>query len=481
MGRNRKIMGRCGLSRGIPILFLVIVAVLFLESECAAATWRIQRLGGRDYVPLSQVAQFYGMRLMPRGERGMVLISEGRIMEFTGGSREARIDRVKHWLSFPPLYFAGTMYISRMDLSKTIDPLMRPQRIPQLQPFRTVVLDPGHGGHDRGAVNRSGSEKNYNLDIARRVRVYLKAAGLRVLITRKGDNFIPLEGRPAAATRLQREDPGTIFVSIHCNDSGQRFSPATGLEVYSLTPRGAPNSNDNFLERRNFSNELGHTKDHASHTLATAIQHSMLGHVTMMDRGVKRARFAVLRRATTPAVLVECGFLSNPRDARLLNSVEWREQLAKAIAGGIIEFAKLSSTKKTPRLLANYLAERRQEGVVGDHGLLAGISANFYTGLGALVGWRSLLAAPLNEEMPPFRLEFNPPGWVQLEAIAAREEDARAEDHGSGTSMQQSEWPDPLPPFPGLTGWRGVVPLRNVEKGFELFPSDRGPVIGETW
>lgn len=461
---------------------MAALALLVLENDCAAASWRIQRLGGRDYLPLSQVAQFYDMRVTPRGERGVALVSkEGRSMEFVGGSREARIDRVKHWLSFPPLYFAGAMYVSRMDLSKTIDPLMRPQRISQLRPFRTVVLDPGHGGHDRGAVNRYAPEKHYNLDISRRVRGYLKKAGLRVLITRKGDYFIPLEARPAAAERLRREDAGTVFVSIHCNDSGRSFSPATGFEVYSLTPRGAPNSNDSFLERRNFSKEPGHANDHSSHALATAILHSMLGRVSMMDRGVKRARFAVLRRATTPAALVECGFMSNPRDARLLHSAEWRERLAEAIAGGILEFAALSSTHRPPRLLADYRAERSRGAADTDDGVLAGISAAFYTGLSGASGWRAMLSAPLNEKLPPFRLEFNPPGWVKLEKGAAADEDARVAADAPGTSVQQSEWPEPPPPFPGLRGWRDLVPTSAADRGFELFPTGVGPEANEAW
>lgn len=463
------------------MLMAAVCAALVLGNDCAAAGWRIQRLGGRDYLPLSQVAQFYGMRVTPRGDRRVALVSEGgRTMEFTGGSREARIDRVKHWLSFPPLYFAGTMYISRMDLSKTIDPLMRPQRIPQLRPFRTVVLDPGHGGHDQGAVNRYAPEKHYNLDIARRVRGYLQKAGLRVLITRKGDYFVPLEARPAAATRLQREDKGTVFVSIHCNASGQRFSPATGFEIYSLTPRGAPNSNDAFLERRNFSGEPGHANDHPSHALATAIQHSMLGRVPMVDRGVKRARFAVLRRATTPAVLVECGFMSNPRDARLLHSAEWREQLAAAIAGGILEYAALASEKRPPRLLADYQLERRRNLAGVDDEVLAGIGAAMYTGFAGAGGWRGMLPAPLDGEMPPFRLEFNPPGWVKLESGAASDEDARVAAEMPGASMQQSEWPEPPPPFPGLGGWRSVAPARAADR-FELFPSGTGPEAGDAW
>ncbi len=465
--------------RAACVLLAIAFAAVCAVEDCAAAAWRIQRLGGRDYLPLSQVAQFYGMRVVPRGDRGVSLVSGDRSMEFSSGSREARIDKVKHWLSFPLLYFAGEFYVSRMDLSKTLDPLMRPQRIPKLEPFRTVVLDPGHGGHDRGAVNSYAPEKHYNLDIARRVRAYLQDAGFRVVITRSGDGFIPLEARPAVATRFQREDKGTVFVSIHCNAAGQRGSLATGFEVFTMTPRGAPNSHDAFLTRRSFSGEPGHMADHASHALATAIQHAMLGRVPLLDRGVKRARFAVLRRATTPAVLVECGFMSNPRDARLLHSAEWRERLAESIAQGILEYAALAKTKKPPKLLAAYRAEQQEMPHAADYEPLAGIGAAVPAGVAGAHGWRGLLSAPLGMEPPSFRLEFEPSGWVQLEAWASAEDDARAAATNEQDSlMQQGEWPEPPPPFPGLGNWRSLLPPRGLDRGFELFPPSGGPEAG---
>ena len=110
-----------------------------------AASWKIKRLAGSDYLPVSQIASFYQMRLTVRGDRGLMLSSGKRRMEFAKNSREARIDGVKHWLSFPVLYFRGQYHVSRMDLAKTIDPLMRPEKIPGLKPVHTVVLDPGHG------------------------------------------------------------------------------------------------------------------------------------------------------------------------------------------------------------------------------------------------------------------------------------------------------------------------------------------------
>ncbi len=458
-----------------------VLSAVLAPAPCAAAAWQIRRLGGRDYLPVAQVARFYGMRVVPRGERGVMLVSEGRTMEFTAGTREARIDKVKHWLSFPPLYYAGDLHISRMDLSKTIDPLMRPARIPNLAPVRTVVLDPGHGGHDRGAVNRFAPEKHYNLDICRRIRGHLQKAGLRVAITRSGDNFIPLEQRPAVATRFDAQDKGTIFVSIHCNDSGYGGAWATGFEVFTLTPRGAPNSHDMFMERRNFSAEPGHRADHASQALATSIYHAMLGRLAMFDRGVKRARFAVLRRATTPATLVECGFMSNPRDARLLHSAEWREELAKSIAAGIFEYAGLARSGKAPKLFAQYRAEASEEAGVSGYQPLAGIGAAVLPEVAGLADWRTLLPVPLGSELPPFRLEFEPAGWAQLEAQAAAGEDARATARDEQAAlMKQGEWPEPGQVIPGLRTWRSFLPPRGLDRGFELFPpTPDGPQAGE--
>ncbi|MGA1130052.1 MAG: N-acetylmuramoyl-L-alanine amidase family protein, partial [Chthoniobacterales bacterium] len=255
-------------------LFLVLSLVLVPAGRVMAAGWDVRTLGGRDYVPINQVARFYQMREVARGDKGVSLVSDTRRMDFNRGSREARIDGVKHWLSFPVMSFGGRLYVSRMDLSKTIDPAMRPQKIPGLQPVRAVLLDPGHGGHDRGAVNRRGTEKSYNLSIALEVQRRLREAGLRAELTRNNDRFIPLEARPAMARRLGE---GTIFVSIHCNASSQRVSAATGYEIYTLTPRGAPNSNDSFLTRRSFSGETGHRFDHANQALAAAIYHAMLG------------------------------------------------------------------------------------------------------------------------------------------------------------------------------------------------------------
>lgn len=457
----------------------LLAAVLFCAQApgARAAEWKIQHIGGRDYLPLSQVAVFYRLRVSQFGERGVSLSGGGRRLDFAAGTREAKIDGAKHWLSYPVVLFAGQYYLSRMDLSKTVDPVMRPQKIPGLAPARTIVLDPGHGGFDRGAVNANAPEKHYNLDICRRIRPYLQAAGFRVVITRSGDNFIPLEGRPAVATRLAKDDPGTLFVSIHCNDSGQRGSAATGFEIYALAPRGAPNSNDGFLTRLSFSAETGHRSDYASYALATSIYGAMLGRVPMFDRGVKRARFAVLRRATTPAVLVECGFMSNPRDARMLASAEWRDALADAIARGIAGFGALTRGAGAPKLLAAYRAERLSESGAGLHAqALAGLVAAIPWSSVGERGWRDLLPAPIGDELPPFRLDLAPHGWAALEAHMESGEEARGSGGENPGDSSQREWPEIEPPVPGIRDWRALT--HGLDRGVLSYPPG-APVADE--
>lgn len=459
---------------------LIPFLVLFLSiGPIAEAAWELRTLGGRDYVPLRQVASFYKMRQVSRGERGVSLVSEKRRMDFSAGSREARIDGAKNWLSFPILVFGGQYYLSRMDLSKTVDPAMRPQLIPRLPAVRTVLLDPGHGGHDRGAVNPFGAEKSYNLAIASEVQRRLRGAGLRAELTRGTDRFIPLEMRPAMARQL---GAGTVFVSIHCNASSSYPSAATGFEIFTMTPRGAPNSHDSFLTRRSFSAETGHAFDHASQALAASIYHAMLGRVPLFDRGMKRARFAVLRRAITPAVLVECGFVTNPRDARFLDDARWRARLADSIARGIIEYCNLTRAKRQPKLLFNYRSEEAKDPAEAgfEYHPLSGIAAAWRGGLAAARGWRGLLPVPLGEKMLPFRLQFEPAGWVQLEALASSGEDARSISHDEQAGMMdQSEWPELAPAFGGVEGWRALLPPHGLDRGFELFGGQSGPLAGE--
>jgi len=336
------------------ILFLLLI---FTGVACGAADWELHRYGGRDYVTLENVARFYGLQPTElSGETGITPASNRKTQQLENargqlvvraGSREAIINGIKQWFSFPVREEGGKLFISRIDLAKTVEPMLRPHRVENLRPFTTVVIDPGHGGHDRGAVNKYGDEKTYTLDVGLRLKEILEAKGFRVVMTRDRDVFIPLEERPKVANSI----PDSIFVSIHFNAGGAH---ANGFEIFAMTPRGAPSTTDEVLRPRDFREEPGNASDVQSAVLAASVYHSMLGHFADFDRGLKRARFAVLRLAQVPAILVEGGFISNPDDAKFIDSPAWRQNLAESIAQGIMAYKQLAELRKPPELIADY-------------------------------------------------------------------------------------------------------------------------------
>src|SRR5438045_8579774 len=124
----------------------------------------------------------------------------------------------------------GKFLVSRTDVAKTIEPLVRPHRVPDVGKVQTVVLDPGHGGHDKGQVSRYGNEKDFALDVARKLRPLLQAKGLRVIMTREGDYFVPLEVRAKIANAARN----SIFVSIHLKATSDHPNDR-GVEIFTFT------------------------------------------------------------------------------------------------------------------------------------------------------------------------------------------------------------------------------------------------------
>ncbi len=341
---------------------LIAACLISFTRVSAGEDWKLYRYEGRDYVSLDNIAKFYGFSeqippasmiqpaspLTPLTKK--VSLDKGDAqLEVTAGSREIVINGVKHWLGFPVHVQEEKLLVSRIDLAKTVEPMLRPELISGLQPVKTVVLDPGHGGHDKGAVNTLGMEKNFALDVCFRAKKLLEESGLKVILTRQSDIFIPLDSRPKVANAI----PGSIFVSVHFNDS--LVNPlASGFEIFSCTPRGIPSTSDNTLASRDLRSEPGNAIDVPSAALSASIYHSLLGNIPQIDRGVKKARFAVLRRATVPAVLVEGGFVSSSAEGRLIFSPAWRQQLAQAIVTGIANYKNLAETRQRPRVVAEY-------------------------------------------------------------------------------------------------------------------------------
>src|SRR5262249_18998103 len=316
----------------------------------AADEWKIIKVRGSDYLSIENISQFYGLAagIAASGEK-VEFETVKKPLEFVSGSREVMINGARGWLCFPVIEQDGQYLVSRTDVAKTIEPLVRPHRVQNVGRVQTVVLDPGHGGYDRGQVSHYGYEKDFALDVARRLRPLLQAKGLRVIMTREGDYFVPLEVRAQIANSAR----DSIFVSIHFNGTNTDLN-ATGFEIFSFTPRGAPSTSDSAVAPSALSTQPGSTVDAESMALAACIYHSLLGHLQEYDRGIKRARFAVLRLTKVPAVLIEGGFLTQQGECKLIAQKDWRTKFAHAIGVGIESYCALGSKKQPPLLVADY-------------------------------------------------------------------------------------------------------------------------------
>jgi N-acetylmuramoyl-L-alanine amidase len=340
------------MKRSFALAFLSVSIISPLA--LAAEDWQIIKVNGHDYLTVDNIAKFYGLpaEVTASGGGKIQVESVKSPFEFVRGSREVVINGARSWLCFPLIEQNGKFLVSRTDVAKTIEPLVRPHRIPNVGKIETVVLDPGHGGHDKGAVSRYGCEKDFALDVARKLRPLLQAKGVRVVMTREGDYFVPLDVRAQIANAAR----DSIFVSIHFNATNDDPN-ATGFEIFSFTPRGAPSTSDNAAAPSSLSMQAGTLVDSQSLALSACIYHSLLGHIPEFDRGIKRARFAVLRQTRVPAVLIEGGFLTERGESQLIAKKEWRAKLAAAISVGIENYQALTVKHQPPMLVADY---RRQ-------------------------------------------------------------------------------------------------------------------------
>ena len=308
--------------------WVCVAVLLFFVSRAIAFDWTLVKFGGRDYVPIEDVAKFYSFT--QASYSGDAIALQGTTLRMIGGvnSRELCLNGLKFILSFPIVRVDNRVLMSRMDLSKLVEPVLRPARI-DAKPVRTVVLDAGHGGYDQGATSMLGTEKDFALDVVERARDLLTRAGFNVRLSRSGDVFIPLEDRAAFANRQSN----AVFVSVHFNAGGRQ--DAGGIETYCLAPRGVPSTNSLNLTLSDFEPSIGNIRDPENIALATAMHAALITRVGAGDRGIKRARFAVLRDTSIPAVLIEGGFLTNPLDRIRIATPVYRQLLAQAILQGV--------------------------------------------------------------------------------------------------------------------------------------------------
>jgi N-acetylmuramoyl-L-alanine amidase len=303
-----------------------------LMRPALAEDWKIIHADGRDYVTFASVAQSYRFPHYTRVSRSVSLRGDRRDIRAQAGTSEFYIDGVRFFSDFPLLANTEENLISALDVAKIIEPVLRPNKISGAKKIGTVVLDPGHGGTDNGTSGRWGSEKTYALEVALTAREQLLRAGFKVEMTQTDDEAVSLEERVAFANQF----PNALFISIHFNSA----SGGSGVESYALAPAGVPSnaSTENHPSAVDTLWHPGNAQDPANIALAVAVHASILSRVSVFDRGVRHARFHVLRDIKIPAVLVEAGFLSDPSEGAQIATPQYRQQLGRAIAQAVTNY-----------------------------------------------------------------------------------------------------------------------------------------------
>jgi N-acetylmuramoyl-L-alanine amidase len=295
---------------------------------------RAGSVSGQQYVRLTDWAKANGFeaRWLKPDETLQLTDSSTKLL-LAVDSRQAEVNGVEVWLLFPVVLRDGAACLTQLDAQQTLRPLLLP---PKAQPgtrIKTVCLDPGHGGKDPGNEVGSHQEKRYTLLLARALRKQLSRSGLKVLLTRSKDTFVELSARPEFAKRHRAD----LFLSLHFNAADTGRDSVQGAEVYCMTPVGASSTNARG-EGRNSGWYAGNRHNAENLLLAYQVQKALTQTLGVEDRGVRRARFAVLRDAAMPAVLIEAGFMSHPREGRKIFSSAYRQELAHAIAEGVLAY-----------------------------------------------------------------------------------------------------------------------------------------------
>lgn len=290
----------------------------------------------RRFVLVQDVARYYGMTISYY-RSGLTLRSSRDVITLLYDKRMANINRTNMYLTHAPVQRGALVYLDEKDFLLVVDPVIRNTPLWK-HSLRTVLIDAGHGGKDQGAPGvRNLLEKNITLSIARKLAVRLKNQGYRVLMTRNNDNTLTLQQRADLCEKLKPD----LFVSIHCNAVGNR--KIQGIETFAMTPVDAASTSDS---KRGTKTGAGNAFDKNNYRLAYEVQKNLTTTLKAEDRGVKHARFFVLRNATCPAILIETGFITHPAEGIKLAQSAYQDRLVNGIVSGISAYAKAAATQK---------------------------------------------------------------------------------------------------------------------------------------
>lgn len=302
-----------------------------------------------DTRPLKEIAARLGMRSqwIEKNER-LRLTSDWTQLDFSLHKRECLLNGHRLHLGFPVTLDGrqSLLSIAAADWEYGLQPILTPS-LQETPAIRHIVLDPGHGGKDHGARNeRLGLiEKSLTLDLARRLKGKLEKEGYQVSLTRTDDRYIALEDRAAIANRSGAD----LFLSLHFNAAAN--ASVQGIETFVFTPPFQPSTARSELHPSDQKVYPGNARNGPSTLLGFYLHRELENSLPGPDRGLKRARFTVLRDLEMPGVLIEGGFLSHDREGRNIGSAAYRETVCEAILEGLRAYQRTRE-----RLLAKQAA-----------------------------------------------------------------------------------------------------------------------------
>jgi len=350
-------------------VYSIILISLFCISNlfgCAGVPVRedfsTYRINGTEYISLVDFCQQRNLTWEYDPFTRRITFGDGaHEVNLRTGESLATVDGNSRSLNYPVVSDRGRVLIPDSFRKRTLDILFGraispPERRTSLAKIgiKKIIVDPGHGGKDPGAIGRSGlMEKNVNLDISRKLAKLLRSEGIEVVMTRNSDVFISLNRR----TKIANRQTPDLFISVHANANHSR--KMQGFEVYCIT--STPNKDSKRaassasslppdIDKKNIVNsanlrrvlwDMVHTSNRAdSIELSGLVSESMGRSSSARISGTKYANFYVLKNTQMPAILVEVGYLSNSEEERSLKSSRYRQQVAEAINRGIKQYAQ---------------------------------------------------------------------------------------------------------------------------------------------
>lgn len=316
----------------LQTLFILISLSLFafLQNSKAEVLQEL-RANDKRYFTLDSIQKSFELNKKTRNKHGIKISNEQYEINLSIGSKTCYMNGIKFEFGNPTIIKDGKVIVSALDVETLIRPILRPLLTNEKPKLNIIIIDPGHGGKDSGALCRFGTEAKINLSIAKKLKSHLQDRGYKVVLTRETDKFLTLQERVDIGNR--HDD--AIFISIHQNSF--RSPEAQGFETFTMSPVGVGHPGRKGVDDDNLL-QIGNLNDSANIALATAIHGTCVRNLKLQDRGLQRARFNVISQVRHPSVLIECGFLSHPVEGGKLSNPRYQEAFARCLTNAIFKY-----------------------------------------------------------------------------------------------------------------------------------------------